>query len=76
MPIQTKGLLGPGHSKQDAKARTTDSTARAILDDEVRKREAKTARLRELRLQKEAEAQPEAPAGRKAVKKKSEKSPR
>ena len=72
MPIQTKGLLGPGHSKQDAKARTTDSTARAILDDEARKRDAKTARLRELRLQKEAEAPAEAPAaGRKAVKKKS-----
>ena len=37
------------------KAETTTSTARAIMEAEVQQREAKTARLRKLRLQKEAD---------------------
>jgi len=42
-------------NKQESKAQTTDSAARAILDGEVAKREAKTARLRAARLKMESE---------------------
>jgi len=44
------------------KAETTTSTARAIVDAEVQQREAKTARLRQLRLQREAADQATEPA--------------
>lgn len=53
--IEARGVFAPNPSRQDSKAYTTTSVARAILDTEVKQREAKTARLRELRLKKEAE---------------------
>lgn len=51
-------------SKAESKADATSSAARAILDDEAARREAKTARLRAARLEQEeklaAEPAPEA----------------
>lgn len=40
----------PSRSKSESKADTTTAVARAILDDEVSRREAKTAKLRAARL--------------------------
>ncbi|MBL8577044.1 MAG: hypothetical protein JNK47_07450 [Mesorhizobium sp.] len=57
---EAKRIFAPAPSKQDSKANTTTSVARSILDAETKQREAKTARLRELRLKKEAEAAPAA----------------
>jgi hypothetical protein len=56
--IEARGIFAPNPSRQDSKASTTSSVARSILEAEVKQREAKTARLRELRLKKEAEAVP------------------
>ncbi len=58
---EARGIFGPPPSRQDSKANTTTSVARAILDTEVREREAKTARLREMRLKKEAAEAASAP---------------
>lgn len=71
--IEARGVFAPTPSRQDSKANTTTSVARAILETEVKQREAKTARLRELRLKMEAETQPEPvkatkPAKKRAVK--------
>ena len=63
--IEARGIFAPNPSRQDSKASTTSSVARAILETEVKQREAKTARLRALRLKKEAETPPPPP---KAVK--------
>lgn len=57
--IEARGVFAPTPSRQDSKANTTTSVARAILETEVKQREAKTARLRELRLKMEAETPPE-----------------
>jgi hypothetical protein len=57
--IEARGVFAPNPSRQDSKANTTTSVARAILETEVKQREAKTARLRALRLKMEAEAPPE-----------------
>ena len=57
------GVFKP--NKQELKAQTTDSAARAILDGEAAKREAKTARLRAARLKMEAEAPPPEPVVKK-----------
>jgi hypothetical protein len=45
-------------NRQESKAQTTDSAARAIIDHEAAQREAKTAKLRAARLAMEA-SQPE-----------------
>jgi hypothetical protein len=42
-------------SSADTRAESVNSSVRAIVDAETRAREQKTARLKELRLQKEAE---------------------
>lgn len=47
-------LFKPPKSKSETKADVTDNAARAIIDDEVARREAKTARLRRARLAQEA----------------------
>lgn len=47
-------LFKPVHSKAKTKADITDQTARAILDEEVAKRRAKTAKLRAARQKREA----------------------
>ena len=58
MAIPTKdSLFKPS---KDAKAQTTTSVARSISDAEKEARDAKTARLRKLRLLKEEEAAAEA----------------
>lgn len=47
-------LFKPKSSKADTRADLTDHTARAIIGDEAARREAKTARLRQARLDNEA----------------------
>jgi hypothetical protein len=59
----TESLFKP--NRQESKAQTTDTAARAILETEAAKREAKTARLRAARLAMEAGAAAEKPAPRK-----------
>ena len=53
-----RGIFAPNPSRQDSKASTTNNIARSILETEAKQREAKTARLRALRLKMEAEAPP------------------
>lgn len=48
-------LFKPAPSKAETRADITDRTVRAILDDEVAKRRAKTAKLRAARLKAEAQ---------------------
>ncbi len=48
-------LFKPTRSKAETKAEITDRTVRAILDDEVAKRRAKTEKLRAARLAMESE---------------------
>lgn len=52
--ITEHNLLRPARSKAETKAEVTDHTARAIIGDEAQRREAKTARLRQARLENEA----------------------
>lgn len=52
--ITDPSLFKPKPSKAETKADITDHAARTIIDDEAARREAKTARLREARLQEEA----------------------
>ncbi|MEQ1944008.1 hypothetical protein ABMA32_16460 [Mesorhizobium sp. VNQ89] len=69
---EARRIFAPVPSKQDSKANTTTSVARSILDAETKQREAKTARLRELRLKQEAEAPPvEVKPAKKTARKKS-----
>lgn len=49
-------LFKPVKSNAEAKADQTDQTARAITNAEAEQREAKTARLRQARLEREAKA--------------------
>jgi hypothetical protein len=59
-------LTKPKASKAESKAEITDSAARAIIGDEVARREAKTAKLRQARLDLEAkQAEEEAAAAAK-----------
>lgn len=44
----------PARSKAETKAEITDHAARTILDAEAERRESKTARLRQARLENEA----------------------
>lgn len=59
--VTQHNLFRPAKSKADTKADLTDQTARAIVDAEVDRREAKTARLRQARLEMEAKALEEPP---------------
>ena len=52
--INRHNLFKAPRSRADIKADLTDETARAIVDAEVESREAKTARLRQARLDMEA----------------------
>ena len=63
-----RGIFAPNPSRQDSKASTTNNIARSILETEAKQREAKTARLRELRLKAEADAPPPAPKAPRATK--------
>lgn len=65
--VTQQNLFRPARSKAESKADTTNNAARAIIDDEAARREAKTAKLRQARLEQEAAAETEAkPAARKA----------
>lgn len=65
--ITQHNLFKPARSKAESKAQTTDNAARAIIGDEAARREAKTAKLRQARLESEAKAAAEpAPAKAKA----------
>ncbi|TWG65949.1 hypothetical protein L610_001100000350 [Aminobacter sp. J44] len=56
-PLTEQTLFKPQPSnKAQTKADMTDSAARAIIGEEARRREEKTARLREARLAREAAA--------------------
>jgi hypothetical protein len=66
--IAAPGVFSPPVSRQDSKANTTNIVARSILETEVKQREAKTARLRALRLKMEAEAAPPLPKAAKPAK--------
>lgn len=52
------GIFAPKPSRQESKADATTSVARSILQAEEKARDAKTAKLRALRLAREAEAAP------------------
>lgn len=52
--VTKETLFRPSRSKAETKAETTNYTARAIIDAEAVQREAKTARLRQARLESEA----------------------
>ena len=54
--INRHNLFRPAKSKADTKADLTNQTARAIVDAETEGREAKTARLRQARLDMEAKS--------------------
>lgn len=56
--VVTEGLFKPVQSKLETKAQGTDTAARAIIEAEAASREAKTARLRDARLKKEAAEEP------------------
>lgn len=70
--VTEAALFKPKPSKSESKADTTTSVARAILDEEVAKREAKTAKLRAARLAMEEKQAEEAPV-KKAAKAKTKK---
>ncbi|MDZ5699519.1 hypothetical protein [Chelativorans sp. M5D2P16] len=57
-------LFKPKPSKAETKADITDHTARAIIGDEAARREAKTARLRQARLENEAKSSTPAAPGK------------
>ncbi len=48
-------LFKPARSRLETKADITDRTVRTILDEEVAKRRAKTAKLRAARLEMESQ---------------------
>lgn len=67
--ITEQSLFKPKASKAETKADTTTNAARTIIDAEAEKREAKTARLRQARLDQEAlAAEQAAPAKPKRAK--------
>lgn len=71
--ITELNLFKPKPSKAESKAEMTSNTARAIIDDEAAGRAAKTARLREARLENEARLAAIAPPAKPAAKKKTAK---
>jgi hypothetical protein len=58
------GMFAPKASRQETKADATTTVARSILQAEAKARDAKTAKLRALRLAMEAEAPPAPPKGK------------
>jgi hypothetical protein len=62
--ITEDNLFRPMPTKPQNKADLTDSTARAIIQAEANDREAKTRRLRQARLQMEAQRPEPAPVKR------------
>lgn len=58
----------PGKVSAQDKAATTNSAARAIIDQEAVARERKTEALKALRMQREASAEPEPPKKTRAAK--------
>ena len=63
------GVFAPRPSRQESKADTTTSVARSILEAETKARDAKTAKLRALRLAREAEAEPVEPKAKRPARK-------
>lgn len=59
--IDKMGLFKSPRSKAETKADVTDNAARAITETEAAKRDAKTAKLREARLAREALEREQAP---------------
>lgn len=55
------GIFKPNLTKTESKAETVSRIARSMIDQEVAKRDAKTARLREARIARDA-ALPALPA--------------
>jgi hypothetical protein len=53
--VTERNLFRPKPSKAATKADITDHAARAIISVEIERREAKTARLRQARLESEAQ---------------------
>ncbi|PSJ58027.1 hypothetical protein [Kumtagia ephedrae] len=71
--IERLSLLKTSRSRAETKAEVTDSAARTIVATEAAKRDAKTAKLRQARLAREAlqvDAPPEKRGSRKPAKKK------
>ncbi|MBS3650978.1 hypothetical protein KEU06_20400 [Pseudaminobacter sp. 19-2017] len=62
------GVYAPRPSRQESKADSTTNVARSIIEAEAKARDAKTAKLRALRLAQEAVSEPVAPAKRPARK--------
>lgn len=62
--ITEHNLFKPRPSKAETKADITDRTARTIVGDEAARREAKTARLRQARLETEAKLAAETASAR------------
>lgn len=62
--IDEQGLFKPRPSKAETKADITNHAARAIIGDEAVRREVKTARLRQARLENEAKLAALAPPSR------------
>ncbi len=62
--IDEQGLFKPRPSKAETRADITDHAARAIIGDEASRREAKTARLRQARLESDAKLAALAPPSR------------
>lgn len=59
--IDEQRLFKPKLSQAETKAGITDHAARAITDEQASRREAKTARLRQARLESEAKLATPAP---------------
>lgn len=67
------GLFKPNLTKTESKAETVSRVARNMIDQEIAKRDAKTARLREARMARDAAvpvppAKPERKAGARGAK--------
>lgn len=60
--ISEHGVFKPKAPRAETRADITDHAARAIIRDEASRREAKTARLRQARLENEAKLAAEPPA--------------
>lgn len=60
-PGMTGGLFAPTPNKAESKAKTTENIYRSIVTAEAASREAKTERLRLLRMKAEADAPPPEP---------------
>lgn len=67
--ISTHDLFRPTRTRSETKAESTDRSARAIIEAEAKRRESKTEKLRQARLEREAlEVVPLAPARKRKAK--------